>query len=126
MRGRALESDLYISARKGNLVVTVRSAKGSLPVLCCIKRVRVDIIIAQATADAISEGLRCVTMLLLEQQTHSLQSFKLRIGFLYSRAPATFLDDNGQYELDACYHPTSQDPLLKQHKFDATLKLRLL
>jgi hypothetical protein len=126
MRGRALESDLYISARKGNLVVAVRSAKGSLPGLCCFQRVRVDIIIAQATADAMCKGFRCVTMLLLEQLTHSLQSLELRLGFLYSRAPATILDDNGQYELDACYHPTSQDSLLKQHKFDATLQLRLL
>jgi hypothetical protein len=105
MRGRALESDLYISARKGNLVVTVRSAKGSLPGLCCLQRVQVDIVIAQATAHAMSKSFRCVTMLLLEQQTRSLQSLELRLGFLYSRAPATILDDNGQYEIDVCYYP---------------------
>jgi hypothetical protein len=66
MRGRALELGLYISARKGTLVVTVRSAKDSLPGLCSFQRVRVDIIIAQATADAMSKSFRCVTMLLLE------------------------------------------------------------
>jgi hypothetical protein len=126
MRGRALESDLYISARKGNLVVTVRSANGSLPDLCCFQRVRVDIIIAQATADAMSKSLRCVTMLLLEQQTRSLQSLEFRLGFLYSRAPATILDDNGQNEIDVCCHSASQDSLLKQYKFDATKVLVVL
>jgi hypothetical protein len=98
-RGTNLEA-LY---RTKTLVVTVYSttdgfrsaARGLLPDLCCFRRVQVDIIIAQATADAMSECSCCVATLLSDQQTRSLQSIQLRIlryWYNMNKTQENFLD----------------------------------